>query len=59
MSSIETLAKRVQERDGKVRIDFTDVWRIVITLPNYQSMVFGVKGDKLSKVANKANGVFK
>jgi len=59
MSSIETLAKRVSDRGGKVRIDFSEVWRIVITLPNYQSMVFGVKGDNLSKVANKANGVFK
>jgi len=58
MSSIDTLAKRVQDRGGELKIYYTEYWHIIITLPNYQSMVFGGRGENLSKVANKANGVF-
>jgi hypothetical protein len=59
MNSMETLAKRVGERGGDLHIHFKEFWKIRIYMPNYNTMVYGKVGDSLSKVANKANGVFK
>ena len=56
---METLAKRVGERGGDLHIHFKEFWKIRIYMPNYNTMVYGKVGDSLSKVANKANGVFK
>jgi hypothetical protein len=72
MSSIETLAQRVQKKGGNLDVQFkydrvsNEYWVINISLlkpPFFDSMtchtIVGGRGESLNKVANKANGAFK
>ena len=66
MSSIDTLAKRVREKNGNLKIKYVDrYWIINMSfmrpLQNglHEEIVMGGQGMPLSKVANMANGVLK
>lgn len=66
MSSIDTLAKRVREKNGNLKIKYVDrYWIINMSfmrpLQNglHEEMVMGGQDMPLSKVANMANGVLK
>ena len=65
-SSVDTLAKRVREKNGNLKIKYVDrYWIINMSfmrpLQNglHEEMVMGGQDMPLSKVANMANGVLK
>jgi len=65
-SSVDTLAKRVREKNGNLKIKYIDrYWVINMSfmrpLQNglHEEMVMGGQDMPLSKVANMANGVLK
>jgi hypothetical protein len=66
MSSVDTLAKRVREKNGNLEIKYIDKnWIINMSfmrpLQNglHEEIVMGGQDMPLSKVANMANGVLK
>jgi len=70
-NSIETLAHLALAEGGKLRITFNEFWCVFIEYPknttwdvlatkeppNKALAVFGGRGEPLSKVANRANGI--
>jgi hypothetical protein len=70
-SSVETLAHMSQSQGATVRITFHEFWSIFIEYPKNTQWdvlnmkeppkktlaVFGGRGEPLSKVANRANGI--
>ena len=70
-NSIETLAHLALAEGGKLRITFNEFWSVFIEYPKNTTWdvlatkeppkktlaVFGGRGEPLSKVANRANGI--
>ena len=69
--SVETLAQLALAEGGKLRITFSEFWSVLIEYPKNTQwdvfnmkeppkktlVVFGGRGEPLSKVANRANGI--
>ena len=69
--SVETLAQLALAEGGKLRITFNEFWCVFIEYPKNTTWdvlatkeppkkalaVFGGRGEPLSKVANRANGI--
>jgi len=70
-NSVETLAHVAQAEGGMLRITFNEFWSVFIEYPKNTTWdviatkepqkktlaVFGGRGEPLSKVANRANGI--
>ena len=70
-NSVDTLAHLALAEGGKLRITFDEFWSVFIDYPNNTTWdviatkepkkktlaVFGGRGEPLSKVANRANGI--